>query len=346
MSFGKVRSKFGLDWRFGIDLLAGVVAIATVLGFFSSIWWGFSFLDYPRPQYCLVLVIALSVGLLSRQRWLVKRWKLLWCIPLLINLCLVDPDLLDLQSSRQHAGVDRILDLGRRPNHLRVLHLTLDRDNPELSQAIAYINHEQAQLVSVLEVTPDSLPQLKAKLTGYQLVGAEPRTNSHGSAWFLRQSASQPITVVGTEVIHLPANSDRPLLKATINYGKKTIHLLCFHAIRPQNAGSVTFQQVEFAALSAWSQSVAKENKNQVIVIGDFNSPQWSVPFRAALKDSGLRNSLTGFGWQPTWPSGLPAFARIPIDHCLHSRTFFTSDRHIGPNVGSDHLPLFVELRF
>jgi endonuclease/exonuclease/phosphatase (EEP) superfamily protein YafD len=225
------------------------------------------------------------------------------------------------------------------------LHVTLDHENPDMSRAIAYIQQEQAQLVSVLEITPTSLPQIQSGLKDYQLIGAEPRTNSHGSAWFMLKKSVKPIQSLGTEVIHLPATSDRPLLKATVNYGRKTIHLLCFHSIRPQNEGSVAFQRVEFAALANWSQTMAQENKNQVIVIGDFNSTPWAVPFRAMLKDSPLRNSLPGFGWQPTWHSALPRFLQIPIDHCLHSPAFRTRDRHIGSNIGSDHLPLFVTLR-
>jgi hypothetical protein len=45
----------------------------------------------------------------------------------------------------------------------------------------------------------------------------------------------------------------------------------------------------------------------------------------------------------PSWPSLLP-FAMIPIDHCLVSGEFTVIDIKIGPDVGSDHLPLIVEL--
>jgi endonuclease/exonuclease/phosphatase (EEP) superfamily protein YafD len=37
------------------------------------------------------------------------------------------------------------------------------------------------------------------------------------------------------------------------------------------------------------------------------------------------------------------AVLRIPIDHCLVSPSVAIVDRRVGPPVGSDHLPVFVD---
>jgi len=148
--------------------------------------------------------------------------------------------------------------------------------------------------------------------------------------------------VLGAEVIHLPPSSDRPLLKATVEYDGRAIELLCFHSIRPRSAGTVAYQQQEFAALAEWSQ---QQQDRSLIVIGDFNNTPWSLSFHTLLANSRLVNSQPGFGIQPTWHSSLPTFLQIPIDHCLHSPDLSTRDRSIGSNIGSDHLPLLVELK-
>ncbi len=314
--------------------MAAGVAIAGLLGFLSSFWWGFSFLEHPRPQYCLILVIAVLMnGLMGRSPWR-WGWVITWLVILLINLAMIAPILVAQTTPAARAVPD-----------LRLLHMTLDHESNDISRAVQFANTQEADLVSVLEVTPQTLPQLAAALTPYQLVKAEPRHNSHGTAWFVARQPHQPIRVIWSEVIHLPSNSDRPLLNLKISLANKIIDLLCFHVIRPRSAETVAYQQVEFAALAEWSQSMLKQGRDPV-AIGDFNNTPWALSFRKLLADSGLNNSQNGFGLQPTWHSSLPTVLQIPIDHCLHSPNLVTTRRQIGPNVGSDHLPLIVDLQF
>lgn len=313
--------------QFWVNILAGGAALATALSFVGSWWWIFAMLEHFRPQYCLLLAIALFLDLIDRDPWSSQHFYLLWAIPLAINFSLLLPLFLP---SFGHA-TDSI--------ELRVLHATLDNDNPDVSKAIDYVNNQAPDIVSLLEVTPQSLPQLQAGLTNYQLVIAEPRTTSHGSAWFVSRQPSYPIEVKAAELIHLPPTSERPILQISITYAGKPIDLLCFHAIRPRSTSTVDFQRVEFEALAQWSR------QRQAIVIGDFNSTPWYGSFRQMLHESGLVNSQNGFGLQPTWHANLPPILRIPIDHCLHSRSIVTVKRSIGSHIGSDHLPLLVTLR-
>jgi endonuclease/exonuclease/phosphatase (EEP) superfamily protein YafD len=45
----------------------------------------------------------------------------------------------------------------------------------------------------------------------------------------------------------------------------------------------------------------------------------------------------------PTWPADT-SYARIAIDHLLVSDGIVVFDLHRGPDVGSDHLPLIVDI--
>lgn len=50
-----------------------------------------------------------------------------------------------------------------------------------------------------------------------------------------------------------------------------------------------------------------------------------------------------GFGVQTSFPSNL-WLLRIPIDHVLVACAIGVDDRRIGPEVGSDHLPVITDL--
>lgn len=316
------------------NLLGGSVALITLLCFFSQSFWILGLLEHFRSQYCVLLLIAVFLGLFSRHPWPTKIWSLLWLIPFLINMGFLAP-------LYHH----RVLTTADAPPPLQVLYATLDHETPEVSQAIGSIQRQAPDILALLEVTPQSLPRLAAALTDYQLLVAEPRTNSHGSAWFVTKHPAQPIQFQGAELMHLPTTSDRPLLKATIAYAGRPIELLCFHVIRPQSQHRSDFQKVEMRALAEWSRDWIQKQQRDLVVVGDFNSTPWSAPFRQLLATSGLVNSQAGFGLQPTWNAWFPAVLRIPIDHCLHSPGLFTVSRRIGPRIGSDHLPLLVTLQ-
>lgn len=95
-----------------------------------------------------------------------------------------------------------------------------------------------------------------------------------------------------------------------------------------------------------WMNQSAKQSIQEnrpLIVYGDFNTTVFSTYYQTLLHQSGLHNAREGFGLMPTWPSIFPPLW-IGIDHVLLSHHFKTGKFETGPFVGSDHLPVYVEL--
>lgn len=61
---------------------------------------------------------------------------------------------------------------------------------------------------------------------------------------------------------------------------------------------------------------------------------QKSGPHRSTQQPSGVF---------PTWPANFPLLA-IPLDPCLVGSEICVARKRIGPNLGSDHKPLIVDL--
>ncbi len=61
------------------------------------------------------------------------------------------------------------------------------------------------------------------------------------------------------------------------------------------------------------------------------------------LKATGLRDSRRGWGWQATWNASRPLL-RIPIDHCLVEPEMHVLNREVGPDIGSDHFPIWARI--
>jgi endonuclease/exonuclease/phosphatase (EEP) superfamily protein YafD len=66
-------------------------------------------------------------------------------------------------------------------------------------------------------------------------------------------------------------------------------------------------------------------------------------PARRLGTGLGLCDTRAGFGLQASFPAW-SAVMRIPIDHVLASCSIGVRDRWIGPDIGSDHLPVLIDL--
>lgn len=122
----------------------------------------------------------------------------------------------------------------------------------------------------------------------------------------------------------------------------KTVELLNMHPPVPVfGFAPVTQRYMEFVNASA--SNYLNKNNTPLIVYGDFNSSVFSHYYQSLLRHSGLHSARDGFGLKPTWPSVFPPFW-IGIDHVLLSHHFKVKEFKTGPFIGSDHLPVYVEL--
>ena len=77
------------------------------------------------------------------------------------------------------------------------------------------------------------------------------------------------------------------------------------------------------------------------IVAGDFNTPVESRIFQGAWGNFTDAFSRAGFGFGMTRLNG---WIRVRIDHVLTGRGWYADQARLGPDLGSDHLPLIVDL--
>lgn len=89
-----------------------------------------------------------------------------------------------------------------------------------------------------------------------------------------------------------------------------------------------------------------------VVVLGDLNTGPWSVPFNSLLRQAHLRNTQNGFGLEASYPCVIPKtqipwpLPFLPLDHALVSPDVQVLKRWNGPPIGSDHLPVLVDVAF
>jgi endonuclease/exonuclease/phosphatase (EEP) superfamily protein YafD len=95
-----------------------------------------------------------------------------------------------------------------------------------------------------------------------------------------------------------------------------------------------------------------RDARGPIMVVGDLNGTEWSHAYQ--LVGAGLGDSFreVGRGFGHTYRAGLSCGSHrlrvslVRIDYVFHSPELVALHAHVGPDGGSDHLPVVAELAF
>jgi endonuclease/exonuclease/phosphatase (EEP) superfamily protein YafD len=211
------------------------------------------------------------------------------------------------------------------------MQLNLNAGNSNTEKVLRVIKKNNPDLLLLEEVTPQWAKALSGLSTNYPHQISEPQTDCFGIILLSKVPLKQgKIVDIGSTGV--------PSIVAEAHFPLGTITVIGTHPLPPISANYSAKRNQLLAALP----QLIKEQHYPVLLMGDLNLSPWSPYFKQLLRDSELKNSMKGFGFQPSWPSRIHLL-RIPLDHLLYSSEIRIHSRQIGENVGSDHFPLFVE---
>lgn len=323
---------------YGAVLAVGACSIA---GFFGENHRYFELSSHFRLVYFLVL-LGCCVVLATMRRWkglaFTSVFLVMNVIPIAVLYFEGGPQAVAQQSTVPHtqqsdmAGTNtaqsNAASTGTR--ELKVVQINVwAPKNKHYQDAIKVIRKHDPDVVGIVEVTRDWKKNLAKELKDYPYFAVEERFG--GLAIYSRYPLE------GTEVLS-SGNIERPRIRTTLKLPDQKVTLILAHVARPKK--NYTIRNLDFKAVTAEAASAPRP----MILFGDLNCSPWSASFQKLLSQGKLRDSENGFGLQPTWsPRGWVPF--VPIDHFLTSLDVKTVNREVGPDVGSDHLPVFVKLR-
>lgn len=217
---------------------------------------------------------------------------------------------------------------------LRVLSLNLLRDN-EVSapQALAVVRQHAPAVVFCAEVTTGWLTALRAGLPDY------PHRIDRADEGYFGVALFSKLPLRDAAVIPL-AFDWAPTIRAVVVTPIGEVGVLGVHPPRP---GMGNRCEQRDAALAAIPGALAPLPELRV-VLGDCNATPWNGAFRELLATAGLVDA-GGETFRPTWTTDWPWWLRVPIDHVLVGAGIGVAAVSAEPLFGSDHAPLFADLR-
>jgi endonuclease/exonuclease/phosphatase (EEP) superfamily protein YafD len=303
-------------------LWTGAVALAAVGGLAGRAWWLFALAGTFRVQYFWGLLLGTALLLATGRRYAAFFAAML----LAFHGWLLLPFLATPSGPRLPQGTSA------EPVRLRVVTLNVWARNVQHERVIDFLRQSSADIVVLEEVYPAWVPHLKALEADWPHHSSLTREVRYGMAIFSRW----PLERARNEFL----SEGAPVIAARVLVPETPLAIFGVHLSRPLTRAGSLRQAQQLAELPG----LLKDKSLEQIVLGDFNAAPWNPRFCDFLSQAGLTDSRLGFGVHSSWPSGLPAALRIPIDHCLVSKNIRVVRHQLGPSVGSDHLPVIVDL--
>ncbi|MCA9406470.1 MAG: endonuclease/exonuclease/phosphatase family protein [Candidatus Omnitrophica bacterium] len=197
-----------------------------------------------------------------------------------------------------------------------------------------YIKQKDPDILALEEINTQWITKLKPVLEQYPHYQEIPRKDNFGIVLYSKFKPKNMLTkYYGTIEV--------PSIVAEYQFQEEPITLLFTHPVPPGTEQYFKWRNEQLQDIIDNRSAFSKK----MILIGDLNTTSWSYTFQNFVKKMNLIDTRKGFGLQTTWPSMLPLM-RITIDHILVSEKIQTTKREVGPHIGSDHYPVYIEVMF
>jgi len=303
-----------------------LLLIATVLAALASVYWFFELFGHFTPHYALAaLLFAPALALLRAWRWAALACALmLWNGYPVARLLLQDTPATVVTQNR-----------------FTVFHFNVNMSHEQPQRIVSHLlrNARDIDVVVLFEATTDFDTVLGAIKENF------PHQIQH------LQDSPFGIAIASKHAFDLGAISREPSrffphIEATIKLPGRALPLALFavHAPPPVSGELANDRNDKLAHIARKS---AAQSAMTPVVVGDFNMTPWSPYFQRFIADSGLRDARTPRRFDHTWPVTFDnANLGLAVDHSFAHPSLQLIKRVIGPDLGSDHLPVTVTFAY
>ncbi|MDZ4288299.1 MAG: endonuclease/exonuclease/phosphatase family protein [Prosthecobacter sp.] len=301
-----------------MDVLILLALAGSWLGLLGSWHWALDLFSHFRWQYLAACVAAVIWTVLRKRRWV----TLISVVTLLLNGWLVGHLMIG-------TGEGRV----PRDQCLRVVSLNVLTSNLNKERVLAYLRGVDADVIFLMEVNAEWMRALELLKESHPQCLVEPREDNFGVAMFSRL----PLETV--KLVDL-GEAGVPSIEARLKYRERDMVILGTHPLPPTGAVYAAERDSQLRSVAAHVAGLSMP----ALVIGDLNSTPWSHGMRLIKADGKLDLGSASNVAMPTWKVG--TVLAIPIDHALCSAPLRITRKTVAPDVGSDHRPLEVEVRW
>ncbi|WP_395745333.1 endonuclease/exonuclease/phosphatase family protein [Prosthecobacter sp.] len=288
----------------------------TWLGSLGRYGWMCDLLSHFRLQYVVACAAVLLFALIRRRSWLglAALISLLWNVQIVYAF---------------HQTADTTGMAHEKP--LRVMTFNVMTDNHNPVAAVSHAMQSDADIICLPEVDDTWRVALQPLRVKYPHHVEEMNSGHFGIACYTR------LPVKSLEVRYYTVWR-LPTIVMNLDHLGRPLTFIGTHPIPPMGEQDTREWRAQLSGIAALVAGLSGE----VIVAGDLNATPWCEGMRLLRKKGGVDFHSLDPVWPPTWGLNLPMM--IPIDHVLTKGGLTVQKRLLGPEMGSDHRSVTVEI--
>lgn len=297
-------------WDF-LDLILFLLSVGLSISLLARYHWFFNLFDQFWTFYLILSIILLLVFIIFKKK-----------AHTLVSLCLL------ISCAAVFYKIDFNSSMGSFNSIFKIYYHNINSSNSSLEELSRNVEKASTEMVALIEVTPEIENIITHNVSDYSNRFSLTRDDNFG---FLILSK------INFKVEEIHEHMGIPVY-VKIFIEKHNIKMFLLH-LPPPLWREAWGTQKEVLALIA--KEINKSNNQTVLIIGDFNMTTTSAQYQDFYKQLEPRfYSEDGF-FQGTWPSFMPEFLGLPIDHVLSNRKF---EMKIDHPSGSDHKSIIVRI--
>ncbi len=295
------------------SILTICVYIISYLSYFN---WVFELFSNFRMYYLYISLLFVITHLYFKQRYLLS-----------IHLVFIIAIILEIAP---------FLSVGSQlssNNDIKIISANILSQNNEKQLVLDWLVHEDADVVFLMEITPEwdeSLGKLDSIYPHHLTV---PRLDNFGLALYSKVPLNE------SRILERPFQRI-PSIITKLKFEHQEYTFIGAHPEPPLGPMSFKERNKHLERLN----ELVHIYPGPTIIAGDFNCSSFSWNLKRLTQNTNLKDSRLGKGLQNSWSATLPFF-RFAIDHCFVTDDIQISSRNIGPANGSDHYPIILHIK-
>ena len=318
------------NFLFGFGLLAIVL---TIFPYVPVEHWSVRMFDFPQLQLALLTLVAILTYFIKFQ---FNNWRDYVFVGLLLTCFIVQGyRIFPYTAFAPHELLDSTTET---EPAIGLYNANVLQKNDQHDSLAADIARHDPDVVLLLETDKTWARAMDSHLSGkYPQKIKAPHDNTYGMLLYSK------LPLVDGRVQYMVEDTIPSIHAKVIARSKDTFQLIAIHPTPPVVMHAANSIDRDAEMMLAAEQ--ARKSPHPVIVLGDFNDVSWSETTELFKKVSELLDPRIGRGMYNTFNAKNPIM-RWPLDHIFVSEEFRLVSVTRGKDIGSDHYPYFVKLRY